>query len=272
MAPTHYDAHSAAEAEVALPSAPLQRVRDGIVVQRPLTRRGHGPGLIVIVPAAVEGATPASTLEPLPVRKWAEGECTSRLSWLILAEGWTVLGVEGCTADEIGGVFRTAIATLHSAQADEGPIGVVLYDETLLDAVIRLCAEVSEVAGLVVYGADPAAESASRVPVLAHLAPTHPADTGPPTLIDPTSNRPGIKRFTYPAVSSGRFALPGDASTYNEPAACVAHTRSLAFLKPLVGGPWFDLVAIWDEHVRARRWPAWLYRSDAIRVRGALGR
>jgi carboxymethylenebutenolidase len=30
----------------------------------------------------------------------------------------------------------------------------------------------------------------------------------------------------------------------------VAHTRSLSFLKPLMGGPYFDLEAIWDEHTR----------------------
>ena len=29
-----------------------------------------------------------------------------------------------------------------------------------------------------------------------------------------------------------------------------AHTRSLVFLKPLLGGPFFDLEAIWDEHTR----------------------
>lgn len=30
----------------------------------------------------------------------------------------------------------------------------------------------------------------------------------------------------------------------------MAHSRSLAFLKPLLGGPYFDLEAIWDEHCK----------------------
>ena len=49
------------------------------------------------------------------------------------------------------------------------------------------------------------------------------------------------------AVSSPNFVLPGH-NQYDASAAGLAHTRSLAFLKKHLGGPNFDLEAIWDEH------------------------
>jgi carboxymethylenebutenolidase len=45
------------------------------------------------------------------------------------------------------------------------------------------------------------------------------------------------------------WVLPADEH-YHKRSAGIAHTRSLAFLKPLLNGPWFDLEAIWDEHTR----------------------
>ncbi|KAF2146932.1 uncharacterized protein K452DRAFT_283127 [Aplosporella prunicola CBS 121167] len=62
------------------------------------------------------------------------------------------------------------------------------------------------------------------------------------------SSAPSTKHYTYPGIGK-HFILPAHAS-YDGAAATLAHTRSLAFLKPLVGGPWFDLEAIWEEHTR----------------------
>lgn len=45
------------------------------------------------------------------------------------------------------------------------------------------------------------------------------------------------------------WVLPADED-YHSTSAGIAHTRSLAFLKPLLNGPYFDLEAIWDEHCR----------------------
>lgn len=49
--------------------------------------------------------------------------------------------------------------------------------------------------------------------------------------------------------SSEHFTIPSHANFRSAPAA-VLHTRCLSFLKPLMGGPYFDLEAIWDEHTR----------------------
>lgn len=45
------------------------------------------------------------------------------------------------------------------------------------------------------------------------------------------------------------FTLPAHPAFKSAPAA-VLHTRTLAFLKPHMGGPHFDLEAIWDEHTK----------------------
>jgi carboxymethylenebutenolidase len=43
------------------------------------------------------------------------------------------------------------------------------------------------------------------------------------------------------------WVLPADEE-YQKRSAGIAHTRSLAFLKKELDGPWFDLEAVWEEH------------------------
>jgi carboxymethylenebutenolidase len=52
---------------------------------------------------------------------------------------------------------------------------------------------------------------------------------------------------SYDGVKSTNFILPSHEHFQAAPAG-VAHTRSLGFLKKHLGGPNFDLEAIWDEH------------------------
>lgn len=55
------------------------------------------------------------------------------------------------------------------------------------------------------------------------------------------------KTYRYPTVKSAKFAVPfTDDFHYNTEA--ISHTRNLTFLKPKLGGPYFDLEDIWDEH------------------------
>jgi carboxymethylenebutenolidase len=57
----------------------------------------------------------------------------------------------------------------------------------------------------------------------------------------------GETTYNYANAKSFRFATP-----FNEDfgywAESLSHTRNLTFLKPLIGGPYFDLEQIWDEH------------------------
>jgi carboxymethylenebutenolidase len=62
-----------------------------------------------------------------------------------------------------------------------------------------------------------------------------------------TSIRAGDVLHTYDSVQSTNFVLPSHEHYQAGPAG-VAHTRSLGFLKKHLGGPNFDLEAIWDEH------------------------
>lgn len=61
------------------------------------------------------------------------------------------------------------------------------------------------------------------------------------------SLRAGDVAHIYDATESSNFILPSH-SAYDPGAAGVAHTRSLGFIKKHLGGPIFDLEAIWDEH------------------------
>ena len=62
------------------------------------------------------------------------------------------------------------------------------------------------------------------------------------------SNEGPVKTFRYIKAKSGsKWVLPADPD-YHSSSASIAHTRSVAFLKPLLNGPYFDLEAIWEEH------------------------
>ena len=64
-----------------LPSAKPYEVSDGITIQPPLTRRGHGPALIVLIPQGIDTKFHEKTLDPPPLQKWAE-------------EGWAVAQIK----------------------------------------------------------------------------------------------------------------------------------------------------------------------------------
>jgi carboxymethylenebutenolidase len=54
-----------------LPSAKLVVLAPNASLQPPLSRRGHGPGLIIVSPGFATSAS-AATLDPAPQKKWAE--------------------------------------------------------------------------------------------------------------------------------------------------------------------------------------------------------
>jgi carboxymethylenebutenolidase len=61
-----------------------------------------------------------------------------------------------------------------------------------------------------------------------------------------TNTALGVEYF-YPKAQSHAFATPfNEHFDYNMES--VSHTRNLQFLKPKVGGPYFDLEHIWEEH------------------------
>lgn len=56
-----------------------------------------------------------------------------------------------------------------------------------------------------------------------------------------------VKEYVYPAASSYKFATPfQEQFHYNTES--ISHTRNLTLLKEKMGGPYFDLETIWEEH------------------------
>lgn len=56
-----------------------------------------------------------------------------------------------------------------------------------------------------------------------------------------------VKEYYYPKVTSYKFATPFlDSFHYNTEA--ISHTRNLSLFKRTLGGPFFDLETIWEEH------------------------
>jgi len=97
---------------------------------------------------------------------------------------------------------------------------------------------IDEISAIVSFG-NPHEDGLDDVPSLAHVSGKAPDD------IPPQGKR---KAYFYPEAEL-LFVLPA-SSSYRPSSAAVAHTRTLTFLKPLLGGPYFDLEAIWEEHTK----------------------
>ena len=107
------------------------------------------------------------------------------------------------------------------------------------------------------YGAP--VPSTCPIPAIEHTFPSAAGSTTAPDLACPvpdddydpyTEQRRSYEYLRTDGAPASAFAvLPeyGDG-VYDHSAASLAHTRTLSFLKPRIGGPWFDL-----ERVRLRR-------------------
>ncbi|KAL1897022.1 hypothetical protein Sste5346_004226 [Sporothrix stenoceras] len=214
-----------------LPTPQLTELQTGLSLLQPLSRRGTGPGLIVVCP---ETADPLAIVDgvPWPLVKWAE-------------ESYTVVQVQPKALDSgAETVFKDALAALFECEdcSPKRKVGIVVYGASWWNA-LATSIPANNIAGAVVYAGASEAETlvASPVPVLHHLG-------GQGGNFGRTLERTAEKtRYWYPAVKSGHFAVPFQAD-FHYATEAVAHTRSLTFLKPLMGGPYFDLELLWDEH------------------------
>ncbi|KAI1169455.1 hypothetical protein F4777DRAFT_228483 [Nemania sp. FL0916] len=245
------------ETPVPLPSAPIITLSANATLQPPLTRRGHGPGLIITLsedllrpvnePPTEDGSESDSrspkTLDPPPQKKWAE-------------EGYAVVqlsfgdGTQG-KEDEwnIGTALEKAIEALTNLETcdTKDRFGLIVYGNwgsypRPRDFVSQLRAAYKDSTHLVASVSFSRAWNLSSKPELLHLASNSPLPNA--------SSRPMTRYHTYAAASSsnpGSFAVPSSPS-FHYPSASVSHTRSLSFLRSALGGPTFDLEAIWDEH------------------------
>lgn len=114
-----------------------------------------------------------------------------------------------------------------------------MYDEKVLQDVCKALASDERFTCIVGYYSERQVLSSSTKPFLLH------------TLQKGDLEKVSGKQLEVHAylAASPHFVLP-DSSYYDPASAALAHTRSLVFLRKHIGGPYFDLEAIWDEHTR----------------------
>ncbi|KAK8203627.1 carboxymethylenebutenolidase [Phyllosticta capitalensis] len=193
-----------------------------ITTQTPLTRRGTGPGLILLVSSSLPLAPSDKTLDPPPLAKWAEeGFCVAQVV------------VAGAEDEGLNGRLDEVMRFLGgNGECTGGGMGLVVYTP-LPDSTTKYINDSPDVLAVVSY-AEPLS---TTKPALWHCA------GSPPSSPSPNSTS---KTYAYPTASPN-FVLPSSPN-YSPSAASLSHTRSLSFIKPLLHGPYFDLEAIWDEH------------------------
>ncbi|KIV82618.1 hypothetical protein PV11_04716 [Exophiala sideris] len=224
---------SVMEDPVKLPSADLIKVGDYISLLPPLSRRGSGPGLILLLPenapSYTQGGVVCEDGIPPPLLKWAE-------------EGFAVVEIREpafMTTASAQEVFAKAVAVLESCEAcpNGSGIGLIVYSSSLWDKYTKDVTFDPRIKAAVIYGdaADKLPSSAS-IPCLYHLA-------GKSTVPKSTDD---VKSYSYPTAKS-KFAIPCQPD-FDSTEESVSHTRNLTFLKKYIRGADFDLEAIWEEH------------------------
>ncbi|KAI1766712.1 hypothetical protein GGR53DRAFT_484817 [Hypoxylon sp. FL1150] len=208
----------------------MAQVNENITTTSPFSRRGHGPGLLLLVDAELDLRKHEKTLDPPPLYKWAE-------------EGFAVaqLRLTESAEDAIRDDLRLALSELSKLPScdQKDKIGVIIYASVIEPGLLRAIGACSELCAVISYGA-PASNANGELPLLAHVPGAKRAE-------GQNANEDVSVKSHYYANANPFFAIPAHGD-YHAPSASVAHTRSLSFLKPLVGGPYFDLEKIWDEH------------------------
>ncbi|WEW60158.1 nuclear transport factor 2 family protein [Emydomyces testavorans] len=221
------------EPSVPLPSAAAIEIGPRIRLQPPLSRRGHGPGLIIAMPGDLARNEGQVTLDPPPRQKWAE-------------EGYAVVEIQ-LSAERDAPFLKDAIKTgvdrlIALAACDvKDRFGLILYNSSILrpDEVSDLNSSLQflPITAIVIYGAP----ISFKIPRLVQLPLSCKNEQQTPAA------EANVKIHEYAEANSSYFVIPNHKD-FLPSSAAVAHTRSLTFLKSKLGGPNFDLEAIWDEH------------------------
>jgi carboxymethylenebutenolidase len=95
----------------------------------------------------------------------------------------------------------------------------------------------SQIVATSIYSSVDSKIASTSIPVTHHLA---------GKLSGVATRTKELTQYDYPGQSTG-FATPF-SKEFHYSSESVSHTRNLSFFKPLMGGPYFDLEAIWDEH------------------------
>ncbi|KAM0395333.1 hypothetical protein ACHAQC_005182 [Fusarium culmorum] len=219
-------------ADISKPPAPLpqakpQTVAEGITLLPPLSRLGHGPGLVILHPDSDKHLDIIDGV-PSALVKWAE-------------EGYAVVEVQAkALKEDTGDVLKSALQALRSCDGfvKDSKIGLIAYDPQLWNKFAPVVAD-KDISGAIIYAnaADLSTLQDATIPTLKHIA----------SRTEKLERNNGSTTYSYPSAKSHLVAVPF-TEEFNYSTESVSHTRNLTFLKPLTNGPYFDLEAIWDEH------------------------
>ncbi|OHW93606.1 carboxymethylenebutenolidase [Colletotrichum incanum] len=194
-----------------------------ITIQPPLSRRGHGPGLLILVEQGINLSKHDKILDPPPAQKWAEEGYA--VAQLIVTPG----------ANDVADQVSSAINSLRELDScdDKERFGVIAHLTASSQQIADALEKCSEIRAAVFFNFG----LALAIPTLSHL---------PGTQAEAPKSVSTAKTHSYPAARDF-FVIPSHPN-FNANAAGLAHTRTLTFLKPILGGPYFDLEAVWEEH------------------------
>ncbi|KAG2161771.1 hypothetical protein VTO58DRAFT_109738 [Aureobasidium pullulans] len=220
-------AESAVEKLLPLPSAPVINVSPLVVIQPPLSRIGKGPALIILIDQESASKPTADSIDPPPLQKWAE-------------ESFVVARIDLSklpTKDFEATLSNTIDAVKQLPEYDGNQkIGLIAYLSACSPEIVMSLETSKDITSIVVYGSS---EIGTTKPTLFHKP------GNPPMPIQKDLEKKD-KTYYYPKVEP-LFVLPSHKS-FHASSASVSHSRTLSFLKPILGGPWFDLEEIWEEH------------------------
>ncbi|KAL7795286.1 hypothetical protein V8C37DRAFT_400780 [Trichoderma ceciliae] len=244
-----YDPASPNEVAPPPPSAPPVIIGPSSVLQPPLSRRGSGPGLILVLPSsnAVTQRPPGveKPLDPEPLQKWAEEGFA--VVAITLQDDEMELTGDDATISDVLNQIREGVEALkaHQSVDTKDKFGLIIYEVALVSSLLLDTEYLQQhgIAGVITFsGIAPgiAPEIPSVLPLLHHTnVPESPN-------INSDDSNTNVTLHSYPGTSL-HFVFPS-AAGYSSTAAGLAHTRSLVFLRKHLGGPTFDLEAIWEEH------------------------
>ncbi|TFK29266.1 hypothetical protein FA15DRAFT_664186 [Coprinopsis marcescibilis] len=230
--PISYDPNSENERPVPLPAAAVQPVNDYLSLQPPLSRRGRGPGILVLLPEpSTVLLSTSKSLDPDPVQKWAE-------------EGFAVVFATGLgSRTTVKEVLDDAAQALSSKDREaiidnRGRFGVIVYCDSHMAEALEAIEHNELFVCLIKYGHDVDTERVQTTssPVLIHAGKDQPVN-----IVGSSA------KVHHYSSASGFFVLPS-STEYDPGSAALSHSRSLVFLRKHLGGLNFDIEAIWEEH------------------------
>lgn len=265
-----------------VPPQQPEEIAEGITLLRPLSRKGHGPGLIILAPPSPP--SPPSPQDnnnpPTSSKEIQNGIPSLRMKWA--EEGFCVAQIQphasSSSSSSSSSVLQIAVQALQACAECEPKekMGIICYDFDLWFSlthaaastalpeqivVAAIYAHISQYQHLVSspHHPPPPADDGSGsggngnkgvLPTIYHLAGTTTSSSATTPAPPPTAAAaapPNSKIYEYPSMETSSFAVPF-SEEFDYATEAVSHSRNLAFVKKVMGGPYFDLELLWEEH------------------------